>query len=194
MDLGFMDALMWKTSACVLRMLARICAGFLLVSSTAYAQTEEARQISDCRPAQLSAVEDQAALDQVEGGLGHHALTVAVQNISTSTCVLSGVPKVRFLDRDGRVMPVPVCENCVSYLIPKQPVEVVRLAPKAWAYLLVAYTINDNDGTWPCREIAALEVHTSRQADALSVKTREMRSCGQIYVFPFTRAIPQAQR
>jgi hypothetical protein len=47
-----------------------------------------------CRAAQLIATEDRKESDSVEGGLGHHAMTIAIRNRSSAECFLEGVPVV----------------------------------------------------------------------------------------------------
>jgi hypothetical protein len=41
------------------------------------------------------ATEDRKESDGIDGGVGHHAMTIAIQNRSSSPCILHGIPNLQ---------------------------------------------------------------------------------------------------
>jgi hypothetical protein len=102
-----------------------------------------------CKTSQLLATEDRKEEDGIDGGLGHHAMTIALENRSSSSCVLHGVPTLKLSYTATRLpFPVQVCANCGDYLFPSQPANNILLEPKRTAYVFLGYDIND--GVGPC--------------------------------------------
>jgi hypothetical protein len=130
-------------------------------------------------------MEDRQESHQIEGGHGHHALTISIQNRSLSSCTLRGVPAITLLDANGHALSTPVCANCQNYLFSKHSVEEVLLRPKESAYLFIEYDINDGDGRSPCRETKAISIHLPGQSSSRRVDVSVMQSCGAIYTSPF---------
>ena len=145
-----------------------------------------------CKAVQLIATEDRKELDSVEGGLGHHALTIAVRNRSSAECVLEGEPVVTFSGKANRTLPVKFCPNCIDYLFDKQPVQRVLLKPNETGYLVLGYNINDGIGT--CRDALTVNLRLPKDAAALKIDVTQnrqaMRSCGKINVTPFLSKPP----
>jgi hypothetical protein len=95
-----------------------------------------------CKATQLIAAEDRQESDEVDGGLGHHAGTIALRNRSSAECVLAGQPAVALRGESNRPLAAQFCANCVDYLFDKQPVQRVLLKPNETAYLVLGYDIN----------------------------------------------------
>ncbi len=100
-----------------------------------------------CKATQLIATEDRKESDSVEGGLGHHAMTIAIRNRSIAECVLDGEPGLTLSGEANRELAVWLRPNCGDYLFDVQPVERVLLKPNETAYLILGYNINDGTGT-----------------------------------------------
>jgi Protein of unknown function (DUF4232) len=140
-------------------------------------------------------MQDRQESHQLEGGLGHHALTISIQNRSLSSCTVRGVPLIILLDENGHALSAPTCANCQNYLFSKQPVEEIRLAPKESAYLFIEYSINDGNGRLPCRETTAINIHLPGQGSSRRVDLDQVRSCGAIYTSPFlSKPLPDHDR
>jgi Protein of unknown function (DUF4232) len=129
---------------------------------------------------------DSKESDQVDGGLGHHAMTIDVKNLSSSLCSLQGVPALTLLDKANHPLCVPVCPNCGGYLFPKQAVQEVLLPPNASAYLIVGFNIND--GVGPCRNAKTLSLRLSGQRNKLKISVGGMRTCGPVDITAFLAA------
>jgi hypothetical protein len=165
------------------------CTGAIF-SSPATAQIKTPQRVSPCKASQLSAAEDRKESDELDGGVGNHAMTIAVQNRTSSACVLRGIPTVTFLDRANHPFPVQVCSNCPDYLFPSQPVKEILLESKKSAYLLVGYNINHGAG--PCRNPIAFSLHLSGQREPLRGGLAGMlRSCGGVVITPFLEKPPR---
>ena len=146
----------WNANCVAIRLF--FCSAMLLVPITVCARDNVSGENSACRASQLAAAWDRKESDQIEGGLGHHALTIALQNISKSPCTLEGITEVALLGLNGRSLSVRVCPNCPDYLFPTQRVNKIHLAPNTSAYLLVGYNINDNNGKWSCRQSVGFRI------------------------------------
>jgi hypothetical protein len=57
-----------------------------LISSSGFASTQASsrEKALPCKTSQLSAVNDQEDSDAMDGGVGHHAITIAIENRSSS--------------------------------------------------------------------------------------------------------------
>lgn len=133
---------------------------------------------------QLSAAVDDKEPEQVDGGVGNHAVTLAIQNVSPSTCFLQGVPGVATFDASNHPLPLQVCQNCPDYLFQPQPATEVLLLPRRSAYLVVGYNINDGAGT--CIEPARLDLFLSRDVHPLRARLSGIsRFCGGVVITPF---------
>jgi len=170
------------------RLLLPICMALAGSSSLAIAQPA-----LPCKTSQLSAMEDTKEADGVEGGLGQHAMTIAIQNQSSLSCVLKGVPTLT-LSYPPPNLPfsVRVCSNCDG-LFSSQPVADVVLEPMGSAYVVLGYNINDGAGTCteagpkfgPSYSTMALDLHLPNQNEPLRIVLPAWRSCGVIDITPF---------
>ena len=157
---------------------------------------------SPCQSAQLLATEDRKESDGIDGGLGHHAMTLAILNHSSTSCVLQGVPTLGLSYTATRVpFPVTFCSNCVDYLFPRQPIEEILLEPKRSAYVVLGYNINDGNGK--CTEddpkflprshysVMTLSLFLPGQHQSpMKISFDEWRNCGAIDVTPFLKQPP----
>jgi hypothetical protein len=145
-------------------------------------------QVSPCKASQLSAADDPNESDWLDGGTGHHALTIIVQNRASSPCLLQGIPTVAFLDKSKHRLVVPVCSGCLDYLFPVLPAREIILQPKGSAFVLVGYDINNGEhGEIPCRNAVTLSLQLPGQRALIrgSVEGPGIRSCGPVDITPF---------
>jgi Protein of unknown function (DUF4232) len=159
---------------------------WLALASSSNAVIAQPNPAPPCKTSQLSALEDTQEADEVDGGLGHHAMTIAIQNRSSSSCVLNGVPALTLsYFPENRTFPVRVCSNCDDYLFSSQPVKDVVLEPMKSAYLVLGFNIDEGAGT--CTEAAAmaLDFRLLDQNEPLRIVFPEWRTCGAINVTPF---------
>jgi hypothetical protein len=174
-----------------------------LVSSSglASAQVSSRKKALPCKTSQLSAVNDRKESDTITGGVGHHAITIAIENRSSSYCVLRGVPKVTLsYYPSGRSFALRTCANCLDYLFSRQPDNAILLKPQGSAYLVLGYNVNDGNGT--CTEAdpkfmprfrypaMTLGLYLVDQEEPLRVVFGLWRSCGAIDVTPFLKQPP----
>ncbi len=132
------------------------------------AQVKAAERVSPCKASQLSAANDLNESDWLDGGTGHHALTIVVQNRASSPCLLQGIPTVAFLDKSKHRLVVPVCSGCLDYLFPVLPAREIILQPKGSAYVVLGYDINNGEhGEIPCRNAVTLSLHLPGQSAPL---------------------------
>ncbi len=151
---------------------------------SAAAQSSAAAKAPACVALQLSAAVDDKESEQVDGGVGNHAITLAIQNVSPSTCFLQGVPGLASFDASNHPLPVWVCQNCPDYLFQPQPVTEVLLLPRRSAYVVVGYSINDGAGT--CIEPAWLDFFLSGDLHPLRARLSGIyRFCGEVTITPF---------
>jgi hypothetical protein len=136
-------------------------------SIPATAQVNAPARVSPCKASQLSATVDEKESDVLAGGLGHHAMTVAIQNRSSSRCILQGVPAAMFSDQANQSIAVTVCLNCLDYLFVRQPEKEIVVDPHRWAYVLLGYNINEGAG--PCRNATTLSLRLQGQRAPLRV-------------------------
>lgn len=157
--------------------------------------TNGAERVQYCRASQLSAMEDSEESHEIDGGAGHHAMIIAVQNRSSLPCILQGVPTLTFFDAANHPLPVPVCANCDDYLFRSQPVRKTILQPSKSAYVVLGYNIDDGEhGEIPCRFAAALRMYLPKQREPLKFEVSrgrdKMRSCGPVVVTSFLERPP----
>ena len=122
-------------------------------------------------------------------------MTIAVQNRSSSPCVLYGVPSLSFLDTANHASSVSVCSNCDDYLFRSQPVKKIVLEPNKSAYVVLGYNVNEGGhGEISCRYAVTLILHLPDQRVPLKVGVsqgrNQMRSCGPVVVTPFLEKPP----
>ena len=145
-----------------------------------------------CKAAQLIAAEDRNESDEIDGGLGHFAMTIALRNRSSAECVLEGEPVVTLFGKANRALAAQVCPNCSDYLFDSQPVERVLLKPNGTAYLVLGYDTEDGAGI--CRDALTIGLGLPNEAATLKIDVasngQAMRSCGRIDVTPFLRKPP----
>jgi hypothetical protein len=147
-----------------------------------------------CKSSQLSAMEDTMEADGIDSGVGNHAMTIAIQNQSSLSCVLKGIPTLTLsYPAPSRPFSVRVCSNCDGSLFSSQPIKDVVLEPMKSAYLVLGYNINDGAG--PCTEAdpkfgpsystMALDLRLPNQNEPLRMVLPAWRSCGAIDITPF---------
>jgi Protein of unknown function (DUF4232) len=140
---------------------------------------------SSCKAEQLSIKNDQNETDEISGGLGHGAVTIAIHNQSSSTCTFNGVPAIVLLNADGKRLPIQFCEGCEDYLFRRQPARLIELHPGQSAYVVFGYDINDGNGRCSEANAATLEMKVSGDNRRLRTAVGRWRSCGQVNVTPF---------
>jgi hypothetical protein len=145
-----------------------------------------------CKATQLLAAEDRKESDEVDGGLGHFAMTIALRNRSSAECGMAGQLVVALRGESNRALTAQFCPNCIDYLFDKQPVQRVLLKPNETAYLVLGYDIDDGAG--PCRDTATVSLGLPNKAGTLKIDITQngqaMPSCGKIDVTPFLRKPP----
>jgi len=124
----------------------------------------------------------------IQAAKGHQAVTIAVQNRSSSPCVVEGVPEIAFADNVNKPLPVHVCSNCPAYLFPVLPVETVVLQPRQSAYLVIEYTAMAADEG--CREAATFSMRSARDGKPVRIHLGGLRTCGVVDVTPFLAKLP----
>jgi hypothetical protein len=187
---------------------SRLCLGMFLLwllvlrsPDFASAQASPREGASPCKISQLSAVNDKKASDTIPGGVGHHAITIAIQNSSASSCVLRGVPTATLsYPPSGRPFALNICANCQDYLFSSQPSEVILLRPYESAYVVLGFDINDGNGTCTAADsrfkprfqyaTATLGLYLADQKEPLRIVFDEWRSCGAIDITPFLKQPP----
>ena len=140
---------------------------------------------SSCKAEQLSIKNDQNETDEISAGLGHHAVTIAIRNQSSSTCTLKGVPPIVLLNAEGKRLPIQFCEGCEDYLFRRQPARPIELHPDQSAYLVFGYDTNDGNGRCSEANPATLEMKVAGDNKRLRTAVGRWRSCGQVNVTPF---------
>lgn len=145
-----------------------------------------------CATSQLSTEYDQRQSDGIDGGVGHHAITIAIRNRSATTCVLHGVPAATLSPYpSGHTLAMMICSNCDDYLFSHQVASVVRLSPGDSAYLVMGYDINDSVGR--CTQTnspVTLALYIHGQARPLGIRFDQWRSCGFVDMTPFLNHPP----
>jgi len=174
-----------------------------LISSSVFAsaQASSREKALPCKTSQLSAVNDQKNSDTIDGGVGNQAITIAIENRSSSSCVLRGVPGVTLsYYPSGRPFALRVCANCSDYLFSRQAVDTILLNPQGSAYVVLGFNINDGVGA--CTEAdpkfkprfhyatMTLGLHLLDQEQPLRIVFDEWLSCGAINVTPFLKNAP----
>lgn len=162
---------------------------------SAGAQVKTAKA-SPCNASQLSATEDRDASETIDGGLGHQALTISIENRSASACVLHGTPKLTFADSSGSPFSAHVCSNCPDFLFGQQSVKTFLLEPNRSALVFVGYRTD-------CRKAAALGFDVSDQERAIKITITGMldphlaygpKHCATVDVTPFLEKPPTIDR
>ncbi|HEX3942177.1 MAG TPA: DUF4232 domain-containing protein [Acidobacteriaceae bacterium] len=170
-------------------------------SALASAQASSREKALPCKTSQLSAVNDRKNSDAIDGGVGHQAITIAIKNRSSSSCVLRGVPGVTLsYSPSGRLFLLTVCANCSDYLFSPQAIDAVLLKPQGSAYVVLGF--DSNDGAGVCTEAdpkfkprsdyatMTLGLHLPDQEQPLEIVFDEWLSCGAMDVTPFLRQAP----
>jgi len=163
-----------------------LCSVLLISSHIAMARP------APCKVAQLIAEEDRNDADEIDGGAGHHAMTIAIRNRSSEECLLEGVPTLILSGKASRPFTVRLCSICSDYLFDMQPVDKIMLKPNTSAWVVLGYEINDGGGT--CRDAATVSLRLQNEVAALRIDMVRhggaMRSCGKIDVTPFLSKPP----
>lgn len=174
----------------MLVLLVPIFLAWIISSRPTMAQINRTERVSPCKASQLAAIQDIKQSDQVAAGLGRHAMTIALQNRSSSPCVLKGVPTLTLSDTANHPLPLRVCLNCGDYLFRSQPAKEIPLRPGGLAYVVIGYGINNGNGQWQCREAASLSLHLQGNQEPLAFRVAGMRSCGPVDITPFLGNAP----
>ena len=162
---------------------------WVVFSAAAMSQSGKPAIGAPCQSSQLSASIDNKESDQIDGGVGNHAITIAISNISPSRCTVNGVPGLTLLDTAKRRLQIPVCQNCQGYLFHTQPPGEVLLDPGAAAYVVIGYNINDGAG--PCSQPATLSLRPPGDSRPLRASFAGFsRICGKVNITPFLAKPP----
>jgi Protein of unknown function (DUF4232) len=114
-----------------------------------------------CASSQLSGSETAS-----DGAAGTAFVTIAVRNVSSSTCLLRGSPKVEMLGASGT--PLPVREHAGLSGAPTSHPTTVALHPRERARLVVAF-IDVNIRELRCLDARTLRIRPLRARGALQV-------------------------
>jgi hypothetical protein len=166
-------------------------------SSLGVSQIVSSGRALPCQTSQLLAKEDRKESDGIDGGGGHHAMTIAINNRSSSSCVLRGVPTLELSYTATRLpFATQVCSNCGDYLFHRRSVTGILLEPNRSAYVVLGYDTNDGNGN--CTEAdpkfgtrfqysaMTLSLYLPDQYQSpLKIRLDAWRSCGVIDITPF---------
>lgn len=160
--------------------------GFALCCDVAVAQGMTKSQLPPCNSRNLGA--------RIEPGVvaaahGRQAMTIALENRSSTACKVEGVPDIAFADAVKNPLPVHVCSNCPAYLFPVLPVETVVLQPRQSAYLVVQYAAVAGDEG--CKEAATFSMRLEKKDKPLKIHLTGIRTCGVVDVTPLLAKLPQ---
>ena len=143
---------------------------------------------STCQAGQLSIVRGQES-----GAMGHIGIAAsAFQNISTTSCTLSGYPTLQMLDALGHTMPTHVIDGS-SYTVVSRPESVVVLLPGKQAMFDIGYSNGTGYGTAVCPTSAQVDISPPGSNQSISVRwslqpyggpTIAKLRCGEITVSP----------
>jgi hypothetical protein len=170
--------------------------------SLAMAQINSGDRASTCRTSQLLATEDRKESDGIDGGVGHHAVTIGIQNRSSSPCILHGIPNLQLSYTATRSpFSAQVCSNCRDYLFPRQSVTEIFLEPKRSAYVVLGFNVNGGNGgcteadrsTAPDFKYSDMTVNLylpDQHQSSLKINFGPWRSCGVIDITPFLKQPP----
>jgi len=170
----------WRWAAAV-----PVVFGLAVCCDSAVAQDMSNLRVAPCGSGHLSANVEPGA---IAAATGRQAMTIAVQNRSSSPCELAGVPEIAFADSRRRTLPVHVCSNCPVYLFPVLPVEAVVLQPRQSAYLVVGYKAMSGDEG--CREAATFSMRLTKNGKPIRIHLSGLRPCGVVDVTPFLAKLP----
>lgn len=149
-----------------------------LSSSPALAQVH-----APCKASQLSVTEDRNESHEVDGGLGHQAMTIALRNRSAPACVLKGVPEITLSDNTNHSLQAKVCSGCEDYLFRRQPVGEVLLEPGGSAYVVLGHPTE-------CRNTVTLALRLSDRRNSLRIGVIGLQSCSFLNVTPYLARPP----
>ena len=113
----------------------------------------------------------------------HHARVYEFTNISDQTCLLGGVPGLRFLQAPGRgaALMFHVCANCATPLFQPRLSEWIDLKPHDSAHFLVGTKALDQDYWWLCNLIGEMDLTFPDPRQVISVPFAAA-TCGQVRV------------
>ncbi len=182
-----------------LRVIGFVAMFFVLTGCASQSPTSPAPSISasalptyvantTCQSGQLSIVRGQTG-----GAMGHIGIAAsAFQNISTTTCTLSGYPTLQMLDALGHAMPTHVIDGS-SYTVISRPESVVVLLPGKQAMFDLGYSNGTGYGSAVCPTSAQVEITPPGSSESISVRwtlqpyggpTIAKLRCGEITISP----------
>jgi membrane-bound inhibitor of C-type lysozyme len=123
-----------------------------------------------------------------DAGMGNRLTTLALQNVGTQTCSLTGYPTVTLADAGDRVLPaVKAVQEPGSYFTQGTTPTPVALKPQSKAYFDLAWNVvpHEAEGEKVCPEAKTLRLTTPGDT-ALVTLPLTLTACGrQIRVSPF---------
>ena len=126
----------------------------------------------------------EARAHATRGQQWHDGKVFEVTNISGQSCVLGGVPDLKFLNlpeiTTGWLRP-PVCRNCANPLFKPREGRWIELKPGDAAHFMVARTVLDPDHWFMCTVIGGLELTLPGDKQPLRLPF-EAGSCGAVTV------------
>jgi hypothetical protein len=107
-----------------------------------------------------------------------------MMNISSQSCMLGGVPKLKFLnapeEKTGLLLP-PVCQNCASSLFKPRESRWIELKPGDSAHFIVVRTVFDSDYSMFCTVMGGLEMSLPSNQQSVRLPF-EAGTCGTVRV------------
>lgn len=115
--------------------------------------------------------------------MSHWAEGLEFRNVSADACFLRGVPKLVFLDDNGRSLPVPICPNCNDYLFPSRIETTVVLRPRDSAHVLVGSSTAYDPKF--CSRASAMHIFLPGESHPLIANEHELYYCVKIDISGF---------
>lgn len=126
-----------------------------------------------------------------DAGMGNRVTTLALQNVGTQACSLTGYPTVTLADANGGALAtVKAVQEPGNYFAKGTVPTAVSLAPQAKAYFDLAWNVvpHESEGEKTCPEAKTLRLTTPGDTALVSLPLT-LTACGrQIRVGPFRPA------
>ncbi len=151
---------------------------FLLLALFLPSTGQPAANFPPCRAAQIEMRVANAGV-----GMSHWAEGLEFRNVSAEPCFLRRVPKLVFLDDNGRSLPVPICPNCNDYLFPSRIETTVVLKPRDSAHVLIGSSTAYDPKF--CNRASAMHIFLPGESHPLTAKEHELYYCVKIDVSGF---------
>jgi len=115
--------------------------------------------------------------------MSHWAESLEFRNVSAGACFLRGVPRLVFMDDNGRSLPIPICPNCNDYLFPSRIETTVVLKPRGSAHVLIGSSTAYDPKF--CNRASAMHIFLPGDSHPLTAKEHELYYCMKIDVSEF---------